>query len=247
MDKKYTFADFIAIMERLIAPDGCPWDRIQTHESLKRYLIEECYETIDAIDNNDSENLCEELGDVMLQVVFHCVLAKKEGLFDIDDVISAVSEKMINRHRHIFGDVSADTPDEVLKSWEEIKKEEKGYKSKTAQLKSVPKSLPALMRCEKVVGKAEKLFDNNTNTDDLYIKAEYALKQLKECENASETEKMDKIGKILLLITNISRKNKINPEFALTNAVETYINRFECIENTDLHPVQKNEDTQSQV
>lgn len=248
MDKrKYTFADFIAIMERLIAPDGCPWDRIQTHESLKRYLIEECYEAVDAINNNDSENLCEELGDVMLQVVFHSVLAKKEGLFDIDDVIGAVSEKMINRHRHIFGDVSADTPDEVLKSWEEIKKEEKGYESKTAQLKSVPKSLPALMRCEKVIGKAEKLFDNDNNIDDLYTKTEDALKQLKECENAPESEKMDKIGKILLLITNISRKNKINPEFALTNAVETYINRFECIENTSLHPVQENEDTQSQV
>ena len=230
--KKYTFVDFIAIMERLIAPDGCPWDRIQTHESLKRYLIEECYEAVEAINNNDNENLREELGDVMLQVVFHSLLAKKEGLFDIDDVISAVSEKMINRHRHIFGDVSADTPDEVLKSWEEIKKEEKGYESKTAQLKSVPKSLPALMRCEKVIGKAEKLFDNDNNIDDLYIEVEAVLKQLKECENASESEKMDKIGKILLLITNISRKNKINPEFALTNAVETYINKFECIENT---------------
>lgn len=230
--KKFTFEDFTDIMERLIAPDGCPWDRVQTHESLKRYMIEECYEATEAIDNNDSENLCEELGDVLLQVVFHSVLAKKEGVFDIDDVISAVSEKMINRHRHIFGDTEADTPDEVIKSWDEIKKEEKGYKTKTEQLRSVPKSLPALMRCEKVISKAEKLKDNNINVDILYTEAENLLKELKEGANEPVSAKMDKIGRILLVIANISRKNEINPEFALTNAVETYINKFECAENT---------------
>ena len=234
MDKKqYTFSDFVNIMERLTAPDGCPWDRVQTHESLKRYMIEECYEAVDAINNKDSGNLCEELGDVMLQVVFHSILAKNEGRFDINDVISGISYKMINRHRHIFGDVTANTPEEVLKSWEEIKKEEKGYESETAQLKSIPKSLPALMRCEKVLGKAEKLRGGGLDMEDLHLKAEEALEELKGCKNMSEEEKMDKIGKILFLITNISRKNEINPEFALTNAVETYINRFECIENAD--------------
>lgn len=234
MDKKqYTFSDFVNIMERLTAPDGCPWDRVQTHESLKRYMIEECYEAVDAINNKDSGNLCEELGDVMLQVVFHSILAKNEGRFDINDVISGISDKMINRHRHIFGDVTANTPEEVLKSWEEIKKEEKGYESETAQLKSIPKSLPALMRCEKVLGKAEKLRGGGLDMEDLHLKVEEALEELKGCKNMSEEEKMDKIGKILFLITNISRKNEINPEFALTNAVETYINRFECIENAD--------------
>mgnify|MGYP000173238745 CR=1 FL=1 len=234
MDKKqYTFSDFVNIMERLTAPDGCPWDRVQTHESLKRYMIEECYEAVDAINNKDSGNLCEELGDVMLQVVFHSIIAKNEGRFDINDVISGISDKMINRHRHIFGDVTANTPEEVLKSWEEIKKEEKGYESETAQLKSIPKSLPALMRCEKVLGKAEKLRGGGLDMEDLHFKAEEALEELKGCKNMSEEEKMDKIGKILFLITNISRKNEINPEFALTNAVETYINRFECIENAD--------------
>ena len=115
-DGKYTFEDFVRIMERLTAPDGCPWDRIQTHESLKRYMIEECYEAIEAINKNDSANLCEELGDIMLQVVFHSLLAKKEGSFGLDDVINGVSIKMINRRRHIFGDANADTPDEVLRS-----------------------------------------------------------------------------------------------------------------------------------
>jgi tetrapyrrole methylase family protein/MazG family protein len=229
-NKKYTFDFFLQVMERLIAPDGCPWDRVQTHESLKRYLIEECYEAVDAIDNKDSANLCEELGDVMLQVVFHSILAKKEGLFDIDDVIRGVTEKMINRHRHIFGDVNAQTPDEVLKSWEEIKKEEKKYESGTAQLRSIPKSLPALMRSEKVIGKAEKLIDNNKKDDELYTEAVELLNKLKEDKNASQESKMDNIGKILLLIANISRKNEINPEFALTNALETYINKFEINE-----------------
>lgn len=229
---KYTFEDFVRIMERLTAPDGCPWDRIQTHESLKRYMIEECYEAIEAINKNDSANLCEELGDILLQVVFHSLLAKKEGSFDLDDVINGVSIKMINRHRHIFGDANADTPDEVLRSWEDIKKEEKGYKSVTEQLRSVPSSLPALMRCEKVLAKAEKLNEGNKTYDRFCDEAVEILHTLSNDENLSEEDKMGKIGKILLLITNISRKNKINPEFALTNAVETYINKFECIENT---------------
>jgi tetrapyrrole methylase family protein/MazG family protein len=241
-NKKYSFEDFIGIMERLIAPDGCPWDRVQTHESLKRYMLEECYEAMEAIDNNDSENLCEELGDVMLQVVFHAILAKKEGTFDIEDVISGVSRKMINRHRHIFGDVVAETPEAVLKSWDEIKKEEKGYESKTAQLRSVPKSLPALLRSEKVIGKAEKLGQKADKVDMLCDEAINCLESLKVAENTEKSEKLDKIGKILLLVANISRKNEINPEFALTNALETYINRFEYVENAGLSPIY--EDTQ---
>lgn len=241
---RYNFEDFIGIMEKLIAPDGCPWDRVQTHESLKRYMIEECYEAVEAINNRDSENLCEELGDVLLQVVFHALLAKKEGLFDINDVIDGVSKKMINRHRHIFGDVSANTPEEVLKSWDEIKKEEKGYTTATQQLKSIPKSLPALIRAEKILSKAEKNGARQADTDEEWNQALKLIEELKEEKNMINEEKMDKIGNLFLIITNISRKNKINPEFALTNASETYINRFEYIENTDKNDGIVNEDTQ---
>jgi tetrapyrrole methylase family protein/MazG family protein len=232
-DKKYSFDDFIMIMQRLIAPDGCPWDRVQTHESLKRYMLEEAYEVIDAIDNADNENLCEELGDVMLQVVFHSILAEKAGTFTLEDVVDGVAKKMINRHRHIFGDVVATTPEDVLKSWEEIKKEEKGYKSKTEQLKSVPKSMPALMRADKVLGRADKLDLENrevnsaNGTNNLYTELECEVAELKGLKEGENEAKMDKIGKILLLIANISRKNEINPEFALTNALETYINKLE--------------------
>jgi tetrapyrrole methylase family protein/MazG family protein len=243
-DKKYTFDDFITIMRKLIAPDGCPWDRVQTHESLKRYMIEECYEAVDAIDNKDAVNLCEELGDVMLQVVFHAILAEKEGLFNVDDVISGVSQKMISRHRHIFGDVVANTPEDVLKSWEEIKKEEKGYKSRAEQIRSVPKSLPALMRAEKVYGKMEKLGYDNASLENLYDSAEKLICRMKTAETMTETDKMDNIGKILLAIANICAKIKINPEFALTNAVETVINKLEYVENTDDALLDTNEDTQ---
>lgn len=231
-DKKYNMQDLIAVMERLTAPDGCPWDSIQTHDSLKRYLIEECYEVIDAIDKKDSDNLCEELGDVLLQVVFHSVLAKKEGLFDINDVVDGITAKMINRHRHIFGDVKADTPEEVAKSWDEIKKEEKGYENDLERLRSVPPCLPALMRSEKVLSRAEKINSSVENVDNLYCELETLIKGLKEGKETSEQAKMEKIGKILLLITNISRKNEINPEFALTNALETYINKFGYVNKT---------------
>lgn len=241
---RYNFEDFIGIMEKLIAPDGCPWDRVQTHESLKRYMIEECYEAVEAINNRDSENLCEELGDVLLQVVFHALLAEKEGLFDINDVIDGVSKKMINRHRHIFGDVSANTPEEVLKSWDEIKKEEKGYTTAAQQLKSIPKSLPALIRAEKILSKAEKNGARQADMGEEWNQVLKLIEELKEEKNMINEEKMDKIGNLLLIITNISRKNKINPEFALTNASETYINRFEYIENTDKNDGIVNEDTQ---
>lgn len=243
---KFTFEDFRQIMERLIAPDGCPWDKVQTHESLKRYMIEECYEAVEAINNKDSENLCEELGDVLLQVVFHSLLGEREGEFTLEDVIDGVSKKMINRHRHIFGDTVADTPEQVLKSWEEIKKEEKGYKSKTEQLRSVPSAFPALLRADKVCGKVEKLTGEELFKGDLYAELKKELEALKDIEKDENQVKLDKIGKILLIITNISRKNEINPEFALTNALETYINKFENIESNG-EEGGKNEDTHADL
>jgi tetrapyrrole methylase family protein/MazG family protein len=151
---------------------------------------------------------------------------------------------MISRHRHIFGDVIANTPEDVLKSWEEIKKEEKGYKSRTEQIQSVPKSLPALMRAEKVYGKMEKLGYDGEGLEGLCDNAEKLICRLKKAENLTDAEKMDNIGKILLVIANISSKIKINPEFALTNAVETVINRLEYIEDTSSTLLDTNEDTQ---
>lgn len=231
MKKNYSLEDFIGIMRRLIAEDGCPWDKVQTHESLRRYLIEESYEVIDAINNNDKENLCEELGDVLLQVVFHSLIAEKNSDFSFNEVINGVSEKMIRRHPHIFAEENAETAQEVLKNWEEIKKVEKNYTSVTETLKSVPNSLPALMRAEKVQNKAAKVGFDFENVYQALEKLEEEIIELKEEINGKECKIMEEYGDLLFAATNISRFLKINPEFALTNATEKFINRFEYIEN----------------
>ncbi len=211
------------IMDRLLAEDGCPWDRVQTHESLRRYLIEESYEVIDAIDNGNDEGLCEELGDVLLQVVFHSKLAEKEGKFTFDDVVRGVSHKMITRHPHVFADGSAKNPDEVLYNWDEIKKKEKGYKSDTDALKSIPKSLPALMRAEKLVSKGNKLTGEKPDADELIGEIISCLSEIKAAEKGEKDKNMENIGKILMDIVKISNIFKINPEFALTNQSEKFI------------------------
>ncbi len=229
----YSFEDFKKIMEILTGENGCPWDKIQTHETLKQYLIEECYEVIEAIDKKDDKNFCEELGDVLLQVVFHSIIAEGEKRFSLSDVIDGVSKKMIYRHPHIFSDTSAETPEKVLQNWEELKRKEKGYKTPSETLKSIPKNLPALMRAEKVLKKAE------TSENDLSLTE--ILDELKSVLNNIDTMSIDDnkyceciIGEILIKTVKISNFLKINSEFALTNAVEKFINKFEYIDGDTL-------------
>lgn len=223
---KYSFDDFIKIMKTLISEDGCPWDKVQTHETLKRYLIEESYEVIDAIDNNDKENLCEELGDVLLQVVFHSILAEKDSEFSLNDVIDGVAKKMIYRHPHIFSDVSAETADDVLTNWEELKKKEKGYNSKSDVLKSVPKSLPSLMRAEKVIKKADDSISEKDKLTETINELKNFVSGLDTNNLINSDDKEKTIGDLLFLVTKISAGLKINTEFALTNSTETFINKF---------------------
>ncbi len=229
--ENYSFDDFKKIMEILIGENGCPWDKIQTHESLKRYLIEECYEVIDAIDNNDEENLREELGDVLLQVFFHSIIAEKNREFSLNDVINGICGKMICRHPHIFSNECAETADDVLLNWEEIKKKEKGYKNQSDVLKSVPKSLPALIRAEKVIKKAlsedMKQYSFKSSIDN--VKNLIDSIDSEKSRNNSDLEST--IGELLFLTVNISQFLKINPEFALTNATEKFINRFVSVES----------------
>lgn len=243
MENKKNFYDFVDIMRRLTADDGCPWDREQTHDSLKRYMIEECYEAVEAINNNDSENLCEELGDVLLQVVFHSILSEKEGSFNIDDVTDGVSRKMIYRHPHIFFDAKADTASQVLQNWDSIKKTEKGYSSYTEEIKNIPKALPSLIRAEKVIKKIQKSgiiksdFEKNIS-----FLIDLASK-IGEVKNGNKALLEEIIGKMLLSIINISHFLQINADFSLTNALETYINRFEDFENMTAAVGGVNEDT----
>lgn len=231
-EKRYNFDEFKEIIKTLLGDKGCPWDKKQTHKTLKKYLIEECYEVIDAIDKENNDNLCEELGDLLLQIMMHSQIEQNKNIFNIDDVIDGISKKMINRHPHVFGNITANDSTTVEKNWEKIKKKEKNYKTKLDNLKSVPKVLPALMRAEKIIKKSQDfgvgIQNINQAIDELIEKAE----KFKYDINKDNLLLMEEYGNILLLMVNISCFFKLNPEFALTNSLEKFINRFEYIENT---------------
>ena len=222
-------------MDKLLSEDGCPWDKKQTHESLRQYLLEETYEAIDAINKGDMAALCEELGDILLEVVFHSKLAEKLNQFTIDDVVHGISIKMINRHRHVFGDLKADTPEEVLSSWDKIKNEEKGYRNTADKMRTVPKVLPSLLRAEKVLkysGMDEHITLKDLNdASTLFNEICKAIQDGEISQMKIKASLEEEIGMLLFHVVRICRFFKINPEFALTNALETYITRFEYGEN----------------
>jgi tetrapyrrole methylase family protein/MazG family protein len=233
--KKERFAvnDLLRVMDRLRAPDGCPWDNEQTHVSLKQYLLEEAHEVLEAIDLDDAEKLYDELGDVMLQVAFHACIAKQSGEFDMNDIASAICRKMILRHPHIFGNVRADTANDVLVNWEAIKKKEKGLDTYTEVLTDIPKGMPALMRSCKVQKKAAGVgFD----WDGPEGAAEKVMEETGElmrvyADKAPEERLKSEAGDLLFSAVNLCRKLHIEPETALTAATVKFIRRFEHMEN----------------
>ncbi|MBQ8808495.1 MAG: MazG family protein [Clostridia bacterium] len=210
MKKKKDFYEFCRIVEKLRAPDGCPWDREQTHSSLLKHLLEEAYEAADAIMENDSEKMADELGDVLLQIVMHAQIGKEEGTFTIDDVTDAVSNKMIQRHPHVFGDVKVSGSEEVLDNWEEIKKAQRGQKTVYEAMASVTKSLPALSKTTKIIGKAVK--------GNLY--------SVEDKQSATGEE----IGQKLFDICALAYKNGIDPESELALFTKKFIKNFKNIE-----------------
>lgn len=229
--KRYTFEDLLEIMKILRAPGGCPWDREQDHESLKKYLLEESYEVLEAIDLKSPEKLCEELGDVLLQVIFHARIAEENAQFSIDDVIHGVSEKMVHRHEHVFGKKHAETADDVIELWDNIKKKEKGTKNQTAVLKDVPAILPALMRSYKVQEKAAKVGFDWDHVDDAWKKVKEESDEFYEAYKSEDMEKAsEELGDLLFAVVNVARFLKIQPELALTGTINKFIKRFEYIE-----------------
>ncbi len=229
--KQYTFEDLLEIMKVLRSSDGCPWDREQDHESLKKYLIEETYEVLEAIDLKSPAKLCEELGDVLLQVVFHARVAEENRQFSMKDVVHTVSEKMVSRHRHVFGEEHAETAEDVVDLWEEIKKEEKGSKTQTSVLKDVPPILPALMRSYKVQEKAAKVGFDWDHIDDAWKKVIEETEELHEAYKCGEKEKTEEeLGDLLFAVVNVARFLKIEPELALAGTINKFIRRFEYIE-----------------
>lgn len=227
------FHDLLKVMEVLRGEDGCPWDFEQTHESLKRYLIEECYEVLEAIDEKDDTKLVEELGDVLLQVVFHGQIGKEEGYFNINDIIKDITEKMISRHPHVFSDVQVRDSDEVLTNWEEIKVKEKEFKSYTDTLKHVPKNLPGLLRAEKVQKKAAKVGFDWPDVAPAMDKVIEELQEVKDVYKSNKRAKIEEeVGDLIFATVNIARILDIDPEFAVNYTIDKFIKRFQYIEET---------------
>ena len=228
--EKYNFYDLVGIMELLRSEGGCPWDMEQTHKSIRNNFIEETYEVIEAIDTDDKKLLREELGDVLLQVVFHTRMEEEEGEFNIDDVANDICAKLIHRHPHIFADVVADNTEDVLKNWEQIKNTEKQRVTYTDKLNAIPKMFPALMRAQKV-GKKASFFDFENSDlviDKIYEETEEVREAMQKGDKAHIEEE---IGDLLLTVTSLARKAGVDCEQALSRATDKFINRFEKVEN----------------
>ena len=223
------FDRLVSIMERLRQPDGCPWDRKQTHQSLRQYLLEETYEVLEALDEEDFPALKEELGDLLLQIVFHAQLAKEEGKFSIEDVVNAISDKLVRRHPNVFGDVVINTAEEQSKNWELLKKKE----GRTSAIEGVPKELSALLRAWRIQQKAAQVGFDWDNTADVWAKVEEELAELREAVGSGSRDKIeDEFGDVLFALVNLSRFLKVNPEDALRRTVNKFIRRFQQVEST---------------
>lgn len=230
--ERYTYEDLREIVTILRGEDGCPWDREQTHKSIRRDLIEECYEVVEAIDNDDAVLMCEELGDLLLQVVFHADISREENEFDMDDVADGICRKLVTRHPHVFADVTAETSEKVLENWDKIKKTEKQRNTLSAEMYAVPPALPALMRANKVGKKSGKAnFDFPTDKE-AFAKVTEELNELYEAHVGGDKERIaDEMGDLLFSVVNVSRKVGVEPEEALTRATEKFMRRFEKLEH----------------
>ncbi len=227
----YDMQDLLNIMSLLRAPGGCPWDAEQTHESIKKNLIEETYEVIEAINKNDKALLCEELGDLLMQVVFHAQMENEAGAFDFNNVTDGVCKKLIERHPHIFGEVKVSGVDDVLTNWDAIKRKTKGQKTTGESMLSVPRELPALMRATKLQKKAADVgFDWNDVSGALDKVAEETAELKAAIENKDSVNMAEELGDILFSVVNVSRFIKVDAEEALTAASDKFLARFVEVE-----------------
>jgi tetrapyrrole methylase family protein / MazG family protein len=226
------FDRLVEIMRRLRGPGGCPWDAEQSHKSLKRYLLEECYEVIEAIDKDDPGHLKEELGDLMLQPVFHAVIAEGKGEFTMDDVLQTICDKLVLRHPHVFGDQVVKTAGEQVENWERIKKLEKGDERKSA-LSGVPPHLPALMKAQKITEKAARVGFDWEHADQVFAKVIEELHEFEETMSAGDEVRMEEeLGDLLFAIVNLGRFLSLDPEEALRKTIVRFSRRFNHIEET---------------
>lgn len=229
--EKYDIDDLIEIMAILRMPGGCPWDAQQTHESIKTGLIEETYEVIEAINLQDKTLLQEELGDVLLQVVFHSQMEREIGSFDFSDVADGICKKLIERHPHVFGDVSVSGTEDVLSNWDDIKRKSKGQKTQGSSMLKVPKELPALMRAQKVQSKAKKAGFDWSSVDGAFEALESEIAELKRAISAGDADNIDEeFGDMLFSCVNIARFIDVDAELSLTRSNDKFISRFLVVE-----------------
>lgn len=240
------FEDLVALQARLRGPNGCPWDREQTHASLKPFLVEEAYEVLDAMDSGDSQKFAGELGDLLLQIVFHAEMAREKGRFDITDVIHAVHTKMVRRHPHVFGTAKAQTSGQVLKNWEQIKSEEreaesgKGSKKRAAEsvLEGVPKGLPALIEAYQLSRRAANVGFDWENVGGVFEKLHEEARELRlaldrrdDAKSGAEGKVEEEMGDLLFAAVNLARQAGVEPEIALKRASRKFLERFQWMEN----------------
>ncbi|OGW35998.1 MAG: nucleoside triphosphate pyrophosphohydrolase [Nitrospirae bacterium GWC2_56_14] len=218
-------------MARLRGPAGCPWDREQTPESLKPFLIEECYEVIEALDEGSPDKVKEELGDLLFQIIFHARIAEEQGAFTIQDVAGTIVDKMTRRHPHVFGGEKVSTSGEVLANWEEIKKKEKAHQKRTSILDGVPQGMPALLRAHGIQKRAARVGFDWNELDEALPKLDEEIAEFKESLKTKDATAIEEeLGDIFFTLVNISRFLEINPEDALRKTISKFIHRFRYIE-----------------
>ncbi len=236
---KYDVTPLTDVMTTLLGENGCPWDKEQTHESLRKNLLEESHEVIEAIDSKDMEHLKEELGDLLLQIVFHAKLAEQAGAFNLNDVVETISAKMIRRHPHIFADVKADDAEAVLTNWEEIKKQEKAAKGETdanevtSIMSKLPPTLPALLKAEKVQQKAHRVGFDWEDIEGPKAKIAEEVEEIDEAialYGAGSDKVEGEVGDLLFSAVNLARFAKVDPEQALNRSVDKFVTRFRAME-----------------
>lgn len=231
-EKRYTTSDFLDIVEKLRDPqDGCPWDMKQTHQSLRKNLIEECYEAVDAIDQNDPAYMKEELGDVLLQVAMHAQIAKEENLFDFEDVADTVSKKLVYRHPHIFSDIKADTEEKVLENWDTLKRASKAQERVSQSMRDIPKDFPAAMRCEKIQKKSHNIgFDYKNTVEATQILINTAKRLDNAIKKGNNRNSFEILGNLFFTAVAVCRLMGGDSEKIITDTAERFIKQFEKME-----------------
>jgi tetrapyrrole methylase family protein/MazG family protein len=225
------FTRLVELMATLRGPNGCPWDRQQSSESLKPFLIEECYEVIDALEEGVPDKVKEELGDLLFQIVFHARIAEERNQFSINDVVDVIHEKMVRRHPHVFGVEQASTADEIRTNWEEIKRKEKGYEDRTSILEGVPRSLPSLLRARHLQERAARVGFDWKHLNETLPKLDEEIFEFKESLKKENAEKIEEeLGDLFFMLVNISRFLGVDPDTALRKTISKFIHRFRYIE-----------------